>query len=154
MKIDCEEMYKILLNDTTKRNEVMEIGFHMIKMIKRYDEAAYNRLALSIHKAVYGCHFSKEMAIEAVSHMKNYDGTTGEHWSIEQTTNLMKQNNIDANEYDWYYILNMLHSDAGRIFKNDIRLYLEYANDVYVNDIDGNDHKIFDEYVGKNYKLY
>lgn len=154
IKMNCEEIYQELLDDATKREEVMDIGLNMIKMIKRYDEAAYNRLALSIHRAVYGPHFSEQMAMEAVANMKNKDGTIGGHWSIEQTTNLMKQHSIKANQYDWYYLLNMLYSDASRVFKNDMRQYLEYANDVYIEDIDGDEGKIFNEYVGKNFKLY
>ena len=152
--IDSEKLIKELIDNEYKREEVKDIACKILRMIKRYDEAAYNRLALKIHEIIYGPYFDEHMAKEAVAEMKNFDGSSGEHWSMEQTNNLATQNNIKVNMYDWYYLLNMLHSDAGQIFKNDLRTYIDFANSVYLKDPDGHEGKIFDEYVAKHYELY
>lgn len=83
-----------------------------------------------LYTSVYGEHFNKETALQAVSHMKNVDNTSGEHWSIEQTTSAAKQSNITFktfNEYDFYYVLNMLYSDYYTIFKDNSDMYIQLA---------------------------
>lgn len=83
-----------------------------------------------LYTSVYGEHFNKETALQAVSHMKNVDNTSGEHWSIEQTTSAAKQSNITFktfNEYDFYYVLNMLYSDYYTIFKDNSDMYIQIA---------------------------
>ena len=42
---------------------------------------------------------------------------------IDLLTIVKKYHNINTNKWDWYYLLNMLYSDAGNVFKNDIRTY-------------------------------
>ena len=42
--------------------------------------------------------------LEAVGKMKHFDGSFGEHWSIEQTSNLATQNNLKVNKYDYCMI--------------------------------------------------
>lgn len=154
MKTNYEKMYEELLEDDCKREEAIELSKTLLRMLKSLNEGAYNRVCLKIHVLKYGKHFCENMAKEAVKYMKHFDGSTGEHWSVDQTTNLATQNNIITNKWDWYYLLNMLYSDAGNVFKNDIRVYVDFAKSVYLNDVDGNEGKIFDEYVGKKFKLY
>lgn len=154
MKINCEKIYEELLEDDYKKEEVIELSCKMLRMLKHFDEGTYNRISLKMHVLKYGKHFCENMAKEAVECMKHFDGSYGEHWSVEQTTNLATQNNINTNKWDWYYLLNMLYSDAGNVFKNDIRTYVDFAKAVYLNDVDGDEGKIFDEYIAKNYIIY
>lgn len=42
-------------------------------------------------------HFDEEQAYEAVSMMENEDGTTGPHWSVEDTTSVANQYGINLN---------------------------------------------------------
>lgn len=143
-----------LLSEPDKKEDFIELVSHMLETVKHVDERMYNCLVLKLHTEMYGHHFSEYMAKHAVKEMRNADGTTGEHWSLEQTTNLMKQMGLNYNVYDWYYALNMLHSDASRIFKNDTSLYANYASAVYFKDIDGDDSKLFNQYVASHYKLF
>lgn len=143
-----------LLSEPDKKEDFVDLIVHMLEMVKHVDERMYNCLVLKLHTEMYGHHFSEHMAKHAVKEMKNADGTTGEHWSLEQTTNLMKQMGLNCNVYDWYYALNMLHSDASPIFKNDTSLYAKYAVAVYFKDIDGDDTKLFNQYVSSHYKLF
>ena len=75
------------------------------------------------HELKYGPHFNEDFAEEAVSRMQNEDGTTGPHWTIEQTNNVAKQYGINFNldifnEYDWFVAMNMIYSDYYKAIKN------------------------------------
>ena len=107
----------LLLDTPDKREDLIDFAIKMLDVVKRYDIDMYNCLKLKIHVKLYGYHFDEHLAKYAVECMKNYDGTTGEYWTLEQTTNLLNQTGININKYDWYYVLNMLHSDAGEIFR-------------------------------------
>ena len=60
-----------------------------------------------IHRLAYGPHLSREMADEWVEHMHNKDGSSGSHWSYDQTTPLAEHRNKE----DFYAVLNMMWSD-------------------------------------------
>ena len=95
-----------------------------------------------LHCLVYGPHFDEHLAKKAVSEMKNVDGTSGEHWTLEETTKVMEQNGIKANKYDWYYLLNMLHSDYSKIWGDDTGQYVKFAK-AYIEDPDAGEGKVF-----------
>lgn len=74
------------------------------------------KMKIKRHEAMYGPHFNETMAMKAVSHMENEDGTEGAHWDIHQTTAVAQQFNVDLstdkyNKYDWFVALNMIYSD-------------------------------------------
>lgn len=75
------------------------------------------------HEQTYGPHFNEELALRAVSKMENEDGTRGAHWSIEETTTVANQYNVNLksakyNKYDWFVALNMIYSDYFRAVVN------------------------------------
>lgn len=43
--------------------------------------------------------------------MRNADGSTGAHWSIDQTNIAMHKNNIECDECEFWITMNMLYSD-------------------------------------------
>lgn len=91
-----------------------------------------------LYVSIYGEHFNRENAKEAVSCMENEDGTTGEHWSITETTKLANENRIsftNFNEYDWYYVLNMQYSDLYKVFMDDVTTYIKLAK-AWLTDVD------------------
>ncbi len=59
----------------------------------------------------------EETAKKWVSNMKNVDGTKGQHFSMEQTEQLMNQYNIDCSIEDFYAALNMVYSDYREVAK-------------------------------------
>lgn len=82
---------------------------------------------------------TKECYDEAVACFRNFDGTSGGHWSVEA---IQQRSNIDFDHkeytiYDFAYIVNMRYSDDGdlltvdNVFKSAQR-YLEDA-DFYGN---------------------
>lgn len=61
--------------------------------------------------------FDRKKAHEWVKKMKNSDGSTGEHWTFEQTSQVMKQRGIDCDPAEFYATMNMLWSDYGAVAK-------------------------------------
>lgn len=59
----------------------------------------------------------EETAEKWVKDMDNVDGTKGEHYSMEQTDQLMKQYKVDCDPVDFYAALNMVYSDYKEVAK-------------------------------------
>lgn len=62
-------------------------------------------------------HFTKEDAERWTKGMKNSDGTSGAHWTMDQTTQVMQQRGINCKPEEFYAVMNMLYSDFGKIAK-------------------------------------
>ena len=89
-----------------------------------------------------GPHFDEELAKKAVSAMRNVDGTTGEHWSMEKTNPLAEQNGIKE-KADFYYTMNMLYSDFSDVLGSEASTYVKMAK-AYMHDPDAPEGKVFD----------
>lgn len=73
-------------------------------------------------------HFTEETAKHVVAKMTNKDGTRGEHWTYDQTSDVLENQGYDFDHADWYYVLNMVYSDyykSGRTTET----YVELAHD-------------------------
>lgn len=95
-----------------------------------------------LHCVAYGPHFDEHLAKKAVAGMKNVDGTCGEHWTYEQTSQIADQQGI-TQKADWYYVMNMLYSDYSEIYGSDINMYIRVAK-AYMRDPDAPEGKVFD----------
>lgn len=118
-----------------------KVMIEMIDTLKIVDYEMYQRVEHKLYKMVYGDHLSKELAYKWVSSMENKDGTTGEHWSYEQTSQYANKCNLN----DWYAILNMMYSDYYNP-KFSIEEYVSLAND-FIRDKDGKESKVLDYYL-------
>ena len=47
--------------------------------------------------------------------MKHADDSSGEHWTIDQTSQVMKQRNIECDPVEFYTAMNMLWSDYFKV---------------------------------------
>ena len=87
---------------------------------------------------------TKQEAHNWTSRMRNADGSKGEHWSFEESTEIMKTKNIEANPYDFYAVLNMMYSDyckvAHKFGANHQDFYVEMAK-AFLEDKDAVDEK-------------
>lgn len=84
-------------------------------------------------------YLTKEEAEEIVSEFINKDGSTGPHWTIEETTEVAKTNNIslDGCKFkcaDWFVVLNMIYSDHFNQAWG-VEVYVDLAKD-FLNDKD------------------
>lgn len=116
---------KIIQNGKSEDMEHLEFLLDdFIHDLKVEDYSKYKELEFDLYKRVYGEHLNEELAKKWVSEMKNKDGSTGGHWSVEQTT----QYAGNHNKWDWFAIMNMMFSDFGSS-RFDTTTYVELAND-------------------------
>lgn len=94
-------------------------------------------------------HFTKDSAKMVVSKMENKDGSTGEHWNYETTSKVLHNHNLDFDESDWYYVLNMIYSDYFKSGRAD-DTYIELAID-FLDDADAPKNKAKKYYLAMNY---
>lgn len=107
------------------------------------------------YEAENGPHFNKEYAYKAVSNMENEDGTNGPHWSLEETTSVANQYNVDLNNkfncYDWFVALNMVYSDYYKVItsitnSNNVKNFVEFTK-AWLNDKDVAEGKMWYYYI-------
>ena len=144
-------MYKKILKNTSEE-QLREFIDDALGMIKETNHDLYNTLEMYLYKEVYGCHFNDWLLQKALDKMVNEDGTTGGHWSLEQTNNVAKQNNIsftNFNEYDFNYVMNMMYSDYYGAVSNDTINYVRLALK-FLDDKDAPKGKAFCYYIAMN----
>lgn len=141
-------MHKNLLKEATNE-QVKEFVNNTLTMLKETNHDLYEELELHLYKELHGCHFTDWLVEKATSNMINEDGSVGRHWSIEQTNNIAKQNNIsftNFNEYDWNYVLNMIYSDYYGAVVNETLSYVKLARK-FLEDKDAHEGKALKYYI-------
>lgn len=108
------------------------------------------------HASGYGGgKLDKRTAEEWARQMQNADGTTGAHWTMENTEQVMKQYNITCDPAEFFAAMNMMYSDYCEVFKkfgvNKLDFYAEMAK-AFLDDDDAVKDKIgaYYEYVVKH----
>lgn len=104
------------------------------------------RMLLKLHELDFGPYFDTDIAIDAVSHMENVDGTTGAHWEFAEVEEEAKKRHIDR-PADLYYAINMLYSDLANVLGKDPEKYIAVAKALYWDDPDMPEGKLFKQYV-------
>lgn len=104
------------------------------------------RMLLKLHELACGPYFDTDIAIKAVAHMENVDGTTGPHWTFAEVEKEAQKRNID-HPADLYYAINMLYSDLSNVLGNDPEKYIAVAKALYWDDPDMPEGKLFKQYV-------
>lgn len=124
-------MHKQLIKQATDE-QLREFIDDALDMLKETNPKTYDDLEMHLYKEMYGCHFSDWMLEKALSKMLNKDGSTGGHWSVDQTNSVAKNLGVmfnDYNEYDWSYVMNMMYSDHYGSIPNDSATYGKLAKD-------------------------
>lgn len=129
-----------------KIEEARKLMCDTIKHMKEHCPSAYWRLVTNLHCLLNGPNFDEESAKMAVSRMHNVDGTVGGHWTKEDTDKLAMQHGIE-HKCDFYYAMNMLHSDLSAIFGNDVTMYVKVAKALYFDDPDAPKGKLFLQWI-------
>lgn len=78
--------------------------------------------------------------------MENTDGTTGPHWTIEQTETVREQRNIQWDKLSFWVAMNMIYSDYSEVFRtygvrDKIFLYADMAH-AFLSDKDAKPDKM------------
>lgn len=82
------------------------------------DEMAYRRGSerMEGHGSGTGAApFTQELAREWVQKMKNADGTTGPHWTMEKTEEARAQRGINCDPLAYWVAMNMIYSDYAKV---------------------------------------
>ena len=86
-------------------------------MIECWD--AVRHAEKELDKPYSGKEFTHEDAENWASWLQNDDGTTGPHWTIEQTTSVAKNNGVvfddKLSDWCWWIAMNMLYSDYSTV---------------------------------------
>jgi len=89
--------------------------------------------------------FDRKKAHEWVKKMKNADGSTGEHWTLEQASQVLKQKGFECDPAEFYATMNMLWSDYGTVAKrygtDNVEFWAEMAKS-FLMDKDAEDDKL------------
>lgn len=93
---------------------------------------------------------SLEDAKEWTKQMKNEDGTTGSHWSLEQAKQIMAQRNLSFNPTEFWVALNLIYSDFSSVAKKhglggSLDFYVDMAK-AFFNDKDAAPGKLVNYY--------
>lgn len=62
--------------------------------------------------------FNHETAMRWTKHMKNEDGSSGAHWSLEQVRKIMRERGIRRDEASFFAVMNALYSDYCVVLKD------------------------------------
>jgi len=101
-----------------------------LSMLKETHSDLYEDLEIHLYKEIYGKHFSDWLLEKATKYMVNEDGTTGPHWTIDETNSVARNMNItfkEYNEYDWNYTMNMIYSDYYGAVSDDVNTYAKIS---------------------------
>ena len=140
-------MHKYLLKEASD-SQLREFIDDALGMIKETNDELYETLETYLYKEIHGCHFSDWLLQKATKYMANEDGTTGAHWTVEQTNAVARQNGITFekfNEYDWNYVMNMIYSDYYGAISNDVSSYYKMAKK-FLEDKDAKEGKALTYY--------
>ena len=123
------------------RLAVYRDAYKALHMLCEEDMQPEDRSAhASEHKAL-----TKETALEWTGRMQNEDGTSGPHWSMEQTEQARKQRGIDCDPLEFYVTMNMMYSDyckaAEKVNANSVDFYAYMAR-AFLDDKDAQPDKL------------
>ena len=139
-----EDIAKVVAEGNKKEMEKLsEILDDVIYVVKDYDEELFKKYAMCIYKMANGDSLTREVGEHIVKEMKPY----GEHWTIEQTTNVKNQYGYtDINDVDFWVVMNSAYNDYNDIFKDNVDVYAKWAR-AFIKDEDARDYKLLSYYL-------
>lgn len=83
--------------------------------------------------------FNNTTAQEWMRRLKNTDGTTGAHWTMDEVKDIIRQKSLDCDPVELWATMNMMYSDYAKVAKrmniNNVDFYLGMAL-AFLNDAD------------------
>lgn len=89
----------------------------MMLMSSSHHDKTVHKDEYAGHHEKHDKHLSKDEAHEWVRSMDHKDGLKGQHWSYEQTTQVLKNKGYGINCAEWYAIMNAMHADYCEVAK-------------------------------------
>ena len=138
-------MLKEILNDATKE-DLMNFVCDLMCELNITMPQVYETLLIDLHKNVYGFHFSKGLALKAVSEFEDSNENKGGKYSLEEACKIRRDYNISLNEYDFFYVLNVMYSDYSKLLNNDLVSYVKMVS-LFLEDEDAPEGKALKYYL-------
>lgn len=133
---------KIVING--KQDDMEELSNMLDDLIcdlKEEKPKLYKKYKDELYEIANGKILNEEMAYKWVNNMK----PVGEHWTIEETTNAMKQMGYNLNNIDFFVVANMMYNDYYDLVKEDEELALKLSY-MWLNDEDSVKDKLYEYY--------
>ena len=125
-------------DDMEKLSNMLDI---LICDLKEEKPKLYKKYKDELYEIANGKILNEEMAYKWVNNMK----PVGEHWTIEETTNAMKQMGYNLNNIDFFVVANMMYNDYYDLVKEDEELALKLSY-MWLNDEDSVKDKLYEYY--------
>ena len=135
------EHYIRKIVDEGNRNEMEELSDileEVIDLIKEYDEEAYKKYAMCLHKMAYGEVLSEDMADDIIRKMQPY----GMKWALNEAEEIQNRYGIDVRPIDFWVVLNSSYNDFKDVFGDNLDMYVRYT-EAFINDEDAKPGKVF-----------
>ena len=145
-------MHNTLIQKASEE-QIKSFTANVLNRVKSYDKEMYDELEMELYKEIYGCHFNDWLLDYALASMINEDGSSGGHWTLDQTNQVARQYDINFdtfNEYDWNYVMNMIYSDYYGAVSNDVSSYVKLAKK-FLMDKDSPKGKAYYYYMAMKY---
>ena len=107
----CEEIKSLIAGPVTSGNVRDLAGLLYIK--KHCSEL--EKVPKNGPDTYEGKGLTRELAMEWLQRMQNADGTTGPHWSIEQTEDTRAKYGVNCDPLAWNVAMNMIYSDYAKV---------------------------------------
>lgn len=122
-----------------KMEKLSNILEDVIEEMHEYDEELSEKYIMCIYKMANGYVLTKDMAEHIVSNMK----PVGEHWTIEQTTQVKNQYGYtDVSDVDFWVVMNSAYNDYRDVFKENVDVYAKWSY-AFIKDEDAKEGKVF-----------
>lgn len=134
-------MYKIYLKDidfAKYKNKLTDIIDMLMCEIKDEEPQLYRHIECELYEDAYGKIVNEEMAEKWVHAMK----PAGLHWTIEETTNAMRNLGYSCDPTEFFVVSNMMYNDYYSIVKENEELALQLAKD-WLKDADSKEDKLY-----------
>lgn len=134
-------MYKIYMRDIDfgkHKEKMMEIIDMLMCEIKEDDHKLYEHIECELYESAYGKVVNEEMAYDWVRSMQ----PVGMHWTMEETTNAMRNLGYNCDVVEFFVVANMIYNDYYELVKENEELALKMAYS-WLKDEDSKDHKLY-----------
>lgn len=131
---------KIVKNGNQEDMEYLsDILEELMYKLKKYDSDCFHHYKMKLYVMANGEVLNEELAKDIVHDMR----PDGEHWNMNQTTQVKNQYGItDISDVDFYIVMNMAYNDYKSLFGEDVNLYVKYTK-AFIHDEDAKTNKVF-----------
>ena len=125
--------------NTEDMNKLSDMLEEVICKMKEYHPEMYNRYKMKLYETAYGKTINEEMADSWVKEMV----PMGKHWSLEESTEVMKSMNYQDKPIEFFVVANMMYNDYYNLVKENEEMSFKLAHD-WLNDEDAKDCKLYE----------